>query len=163
MIPPVAPDQVDEVLLALAAIITALGTLLGVVLKMLLDLKQGQRAIKAETAEVVAASRPNSGSSLRDAVDRIEAQTKAMAEAQLVQGAAILRLEGRVDTIADDTHSDIRGLRRDVGRLADDDRADREAAVRAHDEMRKDAARVHDELRGMIARVDQDITAHQHS
>ena len=67
--------------------------------------------------------RPNGGSTVKDAVNRIERH-----------------LEEGLSAVRDDiglVREDVRGAKRDIGRLADADQADRDAASKAHDQIHR--------------------------
>lgn len=70
----------------------------------------GVAAVEAGVAAVKAETKTNHGSSMRDAIDRIEANQKS-------ERGARMRLEVAIDGVA----SDVRGMRRDIGRLQDAD------------------------------------------
>ena len=102
------PDQADELLTATAAIITAIALLIGA-------LWQGART-RVELRRMAKQLRPNGGDSLRDAVDNLSQDIAATKQDVLDNG------------------KDIRGLRRDIGRTADDVRDIRHAKEQQHAE-----------------------------
>ena len=109
------PDQADELLTSTAAIITALALLIGA-------LWQGART-RAELGQMASQLRPNGGGSLRDAVDNLTADVQDV-KAQVQDVKAQIQDNGK----------DIRGVRRDIGRTADDVRDIRHAKEQQHAE-----------------------------
>lgn len=78
-----------------------------------------------EAAQATAAQLTNNGgASVRDAIDRIE-QTQATLRAEVA---------GVRDAVGD-VKSDVRGVKRDVGRLADQDITDRTDSNKAHERL----------------------------
>lgn len=98
----------------------------------------------AEQAAATAAQlQPNGGSSALDAINR---EFRNL-------GEAVARLEKHQESMWDgqgELRSDIRGLRRDVGRLHDQDMSDRARAEETHRAMMQFATDEHDLLRAQI-------------
>ena len=90
------------------------------VVAMRAELAKGQEAAQ-NTAQLVAESHhqltPNGGGSIKDATTRLEAAVAELRDGQSRMAASTDRLEAAQDAAS----KDIRGLRRDVGRLADSD------------------------------------------
>ncbi|MFT3877127.1 MAG: hypothetical protein QM708_12000 [Propioniciclava sp.] len=100
------------------------------------DLQQSALIITATHHQVV----PNGGGSLMDSSARTEVKLDEVLAALADQRDHL----GRLDESARNTAADVRGLRRDVGRLADADQqlaaadhAAREAAAKAHDALNR--------------------------
>lgn len=120
-----------------AIILGALGAFVGSIvasLKVLAEVSEiRERAREAEqtrdqtleAAQATAAQlASNGGASVRDAIDRIE-QTQATLRAEVA---------GVRDAVGD-VKSDVRGVKRDVGRLADQDITDRTHSNKAHERL----------------------------
>lgn len=117
MMSPVTLDQLDDIIMAVAALATALGALIA-------SLVQGAKTradIGSLHRKVQRKMDTDHGTSLRDAVNRIEA-------AQTAQGRAL------------------RGMAKDVGRLADADYQLRESADRAHESLAARISRIEDTM-----------------
>ena len=80
---------------------------------------------------------------MRTSVDRMASQTAQIHhETQSNDGSsmrdAVLRIEGTLTQLRDDVsglEKDVRGVRRDVGRVADENQADRARADREHERL----------------------------
>ncbi len=120
----------------IALLVTALGGALVGIVKTLGEL----RVMRQQIAEVHHESTPNSGASMHDAVvlkiaprlDQVADRIEEIAARQevLEQAAADRRVDH--DRRLNGMESDVRGIRRDVGRLADDNRTDRDRAEAVH-------------------------------
>ena len=117
------PDGLADLITSTGALLTAVGTLVGVVVtaaKTHAELRQ-IRSMHANTSQQVAQvshrldheSRPNGGHSLKDSLDRIEVGQQSM--------------EAAINDLSDRQ----RGMARDIGRLAS---ADQRIEATAHDE-----------------------------
>lgn len=95
----------DVDLAALGALVTALATLVGQIrAKRTTDeLRDGQEAKAAALDEVVHEVKPNCGSSMRDAVNRIEAKVDALDERQRTCEARDIEYSQRLRTVEDRT------------------------------------------------------------
>ncbi|MDO5678670.1 MAG: hypothetical protein Q4G35_14330 [Propionibacteriaceae bacterium] len=89
---------------------------------------------------------PNSGGSIIDATNRLEKAVDAIREAQSLTHT---RLE-QVEQAQQDAAKDVRGMRRDVGRLADADHALTARADREHE-------RLHQRITGVERLVDPHV------
>ncbi|MDU5025356.1 MAG: hypothetical protein E6261_04570 [Cutibacterium avidum] len=110
-------DQLDDMIVALAALITAAGALIGAIVqgaKTRTEIGSLHRKVQREMD-------PDHGSSLRDAVNRIEA----------AQG---------------DNARTMRGMARDIGRLADSDQRIQASADHAHESLGKRIERIEDTM-----------------
>ena len=106
--------------LALAAVLTALATLLGAVVqsvKTRSDIHSMHRQLNHEM-------KPNHGGSLRDSNDRIEEKLGTISTSLERQADALRRVEGEQ-----------RGMAKDIGRLADTDMDLRRDAHDAHNRL----------------------------
>ena len=86
------PDQVDHILLALAAVVTALGSLIGALVLGLRARTDARQARIAAEAVHTSISSANGGSSVRDALNRIEDSQR-----DIRQDIGGLRAENRAD------------------------------------------------------------------
>jgi len=115
--------------LAVAAVLTALATLVGAIVQSIKtreDIRSMHRQLNHEV-------KPNHGGSLRDSNDRIEEKLGAISTALDGQETSLHRLE---------EHQ--RGMAKDIGRLADTDM-----------DLRRDAHDAHTRLDDRIARLER--------
>lgn len=115
--------------LAVAAVLTALATLVGAIVQSMKtreDIRSMHRQLNHEV-------KPNHGGSLRDSNDRIEEKLGAISTALDGQETSLHRLE---------EHQ--RGMAKDIGRLADTDM-----------DLRRDAHDAHTRLDDRIARLER--------
>lgn len=115
--------------LALAAVLTALATLVGAIVQSMKtreDIRSMHRQLNHEV-------KPNHGGSLRDSNDRIEEKLGTISTALDRQADALRRVEGEQ-----------RGMAKDIGRLADVDI-----------ELRRDAHDAHTRLDDRITRLER--------
>lgn len=101
-----------------------------------LDLHAGQGEIKETQEQVLAQFKNNGGSTLKDSTDKIE---------ELIH----------------ETRSDLRGIRRDIGRLSDVDKEDRDRAVRENEKIYAIIAENQNELKRHIDEVPVILEKHQ--
>ena len=116
--------------LALAAVLTALATLVGAIVQSMKtreDIRSMHRQLNHEV-------KPNHGGSLRDSNDRIEEKLGTISTALDSQETSLHRLE---------EHQ--RGMAKDIGRLADVDM-----------DLRRDAHDAHNRLDDRITRLERD-------
>lgn len=145
--PTVPPEYLGPLADALAILIPATMAALVLLLKGLAEVKAMLRRAGGDAAKAAAETRTNGGGSLRDAINRIEAVQAQSADEQR-------RLAVRVDEGLHAAQSDIRGVRRDVGRVADTQREQGAAIDRV-----EEAQRAHGAAIG--SRLDRLETFHQ--
>lgn len=106
--------------LAVAAVLTALATLVGAIVQSMKtreDIHSMHRQLNHEM-------KPNHGGSLRDSNDRIEEKLGTISTSLDMQSSALRRVEGEQ-----------RGMAKDIGRLADTDMDLRREAHDAHNRL----------------------------
>ena len=106
--------------LAVAAVLTALATLVGAIVQSMKtreDIRSMHRQLNHEM-------KPNHGGSLRDSNDRIEEKLGTISTSLDIQADALRRVEGEQ-----------RGMAKDIGRLADTDMDLRREAHDAHNRL----------------------------
>ncbi|NNG20308.1 hypothetical protein HJ590_12135 [Naumannella sp. ID2617S] len=114
--------QLEDLLLAAAAVLTALAGLVAAVVtaasKLRRELAQISRRVDDELS-------PNSGTSTRDAINRTELAATDALRAADANGGALAELRNEL-------LGEVRGMRRDIGRLADADQSMAEAKQHEH-------------------------------
>lgn len=124
------------------------------------SLQQKQNTLAEGQEQILGQFKNNGGSTLKDANDDLKAVTARIEKILEENSKAISDMQ----ELQHETRSDIQGIRRDAGRLADVDMEDRQRAVREHaeivrliDENRKDLSSHIAEVPGVINQIKEDI------
>ena len=126
------PPIIQAIGAALVLIIGAIASAIVLVIKSHADTRRQIASVAADAAAVrVTTTTTNSGSHLLDKIDELGNSNARIETEQKRQAAELARLADQHDATA----SDLRGIRRDIGRLHDTDREDRERAAAAHKDL----------------------------
>ncbi len=126
----IMPDYISAWLIIIPSIVALLGAI-GLFWKQLfeakksnaeaLELRYKTKAIQDSQTKILSEFQNNGGSTMKDSVDLIKKDN-----AKVVESIA------RIEELLNNTNKDIRGLKRDIGRLGDVDVLDRQEAEKEH-------------------------------
>ena len=154
---PHTPQEVADVLTAIAALLVALGGLLGVVLvqarkakaeatKTAAETKAMLEQLRADTAIAAHELQHNHGSSVKDSQTRTERQVSELA-ARVDQ---VLAVQERTNLEVRETRADVQIMRTEMR----DDRASLDAERQARQDLDSKADRTHSEIFGRLNRIE---------
>ena len=154
---PHTPQEVADVLTAIAALLVALGGLLGVVLvqarkakaeatKTAAETKTMLEQLRADTAIAAHELQHNHGSSVKDSQTRTERQVSELA-ARVDQ---VLAVQERTNLEVRETRADVQIMRTEMR----DDRASLDAERQARQDLDSKADRTHSEIFGRLNRIE---------
>ena len=161
---PHTPQEVADVLTAIAALLVALGGLLGVVLvqarkakaeatKTAAETKTMLEQLRADTAIAAHELQHNHGSSVKDSQTRTERQVSELA-ARLDQ---VLAVQERTNVEVRETRAEMKETRADVQIMRTemrDDRASLDTERQARQDLDAKADRTHTEIFGRLNRIE---------